>query len=136
MSTVKQIAKDIRKSPSYATEAVVEHLYKLGYSKTGKQVYQALLMDVQSNEGDFTPDHVAKYLHSLGYSKGPRMTRAEVVEAFERSVKRWPETDKGVTALQWYWSQELGGKAGDLLALFAEELGVKIIPGTRIPGGV
>lgn len=136
MSTVAQIANDIRRSSSYATEAVVEHLLKLGYTKTGHPLYEALLLDIKSNEGDFTPDKVAEHLHSLGYSRGPRLTKDEVHEAYESATKRWSAEDPTVTALQWYWSQELGGKAADLLLLFAEELGVKVIPGTRILPGV
>jgi hypothetical protein len=137
MSTVEQIAKDIRRSPQYVPIAVAMNLSALGYSKTGRMTTSAaILTDIQGTESDFTPDAVAEHLHSLGYSKGPRMTRGEVVEAFERSVKRWPESDSGVTSLQWYWSQELGGKAADLLSLFAEELGIKVVPGTRIAGGV
>ena len=121
MSTTTQIARDIRRSPSYATEAVVEHLFKMGYSKTGHPSHTALLLDIKSNEGDFTPDHVAEHLHSLGYSKGPRLTSDEVREAFKRGLQRWHDDSEPKDTLEVYW---------------AEELGVKVIQGTRIPGGV
>lgn len=121
MSTVAQIAKDIRRSPSFQTEAIVQHLYTMGYSKTGHQNHESLRMDIETHEGEFTPDHVAEYLHSLGYSKGPRMTVDEIREAFKRGLVRWTEE---------------GGPTGMLEPYWAEELGVKVIPGTRIQGGV
>lgn len=123
MSTIAQIARDIRKSPSYATEAVAAHLHKLGYSKTGHLSYAAIVLDLQTHEGDFTPDKVAEYLHSLGYSKGPRMTEDEIQAAYDRGTERWRQSfgDPSRPSLRIYW---------------AEELGVKVINGTRIPGGV
>lgn len=121
MSTVAQIAKDIRRSPQYATEAIVYHLCELGYSKTGHPNREAIRLDLQTHEGDFTPDRVAEYLHSLGYSKGPRMTREEVRAAFERGTSRGIADGAPLEDLRLYW---------------AEELGVKVISGTHIPGGV
>lgn len=122
MSTVAQIAKDIRRSPSYLPGAVAMHLSALGYSKTGRMTTSAkILTDIHGHEGEFTPDHVAEYLHSLGYSKGPRMTREEVRAAFERGTSRGIADGAPLEDLRLYW---------------AEELGVKVISGTRIPGGV
>jgi hypothetical protein len=121
VSTAAQIASDIRSSSSYATEAIVYRLCELGYSKTGYPNREAIRLDIQTHEGEFTPDHVAEYLHSLGYSKGPRMTRDEVRKAFQRGTQRWHDDSTPKDSLEVYW---------------AEELGVKVVPGTRIPGGV
>lgn len=66
----QDIAKDIRRSPQMATAAIVEHLFNLGYSKTGHPLAAAITMDIQTTEGDFTPDVVAKRLFDLGYRKG------------------------------------------------------------------
>jgi hypothetical protein len=122
MSTVAQIAKDIRRSPQYIPGAVAMHLAALGYSKTARRTTSAtILTDIQNTEGDFTPDRVAEHLHSLDYSKGVRMTEAEVKEAFNRGTDRWVSEGYPTSDVELYW---------------AEELGIKVISGTRIQGGV
>lgn len=122
MSTAAQIARDIRSSSSYATEAVVENLFVLGYSRTGRPTKAAIMLDIQQHEGEFTPDHVAEYLNSLGYSRGPRMTADEIREAFDRGTARWRERGPDMV--------------GTLELFWAEELGIKVVRGTRIPGGI
>ena len=70
--TWKDIANDIRKSSSYATSAIVDRLFDLGYSKTGHPLKAAIDLDIRTNEGEFTPDAVAQRLFGLGYRIRPK----------------------------------------------------------------